>query len=80
MPRAKKRAPRKAVHEMTGADLLAIRERLGKTQSEMAELVGLRIRRIQQLEKSDVIDGPVVVAARLLDAVAGKRVGRQFGV
>lgn len=65
---------------ITGAQFREIRLRLGLTQTEFADRLSISWRRVQQLEASERVSGPVAIAARLLDAVAGKRIGCQFGV
>jgi len=55
---------------MTGPEFRALRLAMGITQSAMAELFGLKLRRIQQLEVQTVITGPVaILAARLLTEI-----------
>jgi len=55
---------------MTGSEFRALRLSMGITQSAMADLFGLKLRRIQQLEVQPVITGPVaILAARLLTEI-----------
>lgn len=51
---------------MTGKDVKEIREKMGVTQSQLAEMCGLKVRAIQKWEASDVVASSTEILLKAL--------------